>query len=134
MAGGAWEYQASYITDKANAKSAQNMVDWFDNNVDSKHKTTFIAASENISENNYNLDSNKLKYGIGIWETSNTGSGQDSWNGEYSYFLDEGYPFEGRGCSCASSGSAGLFYFNGGGRGLEAAQTTFRPVLWKVQS
>ncbi len=125
MAGGAWEYQASYMTDKekANKGWAQNMVEWFDENVDKEHKTTYTAStSSNIEVYKINND----KYGNGVWETSNNLS--TYWFGKDFVFVRNASPFEFRGGAFFYGSSAGIFSFSAA-EGTSYTYSGFRPVL-----
>ena len=73
-------------------------------------------SSSDGNTNNYSVYSGKKSttYGFGdaILETSTTGAGSNSWNGDYSYFSHTSYPFFIRGGSCGDSSVAGLFTFS----------------------
>ena len=122
MAGGAWEYQASYLNE-----ISSTYTNYFNTNVPAQHKVTYAGTSADRTEN-YNLEANKAQYGNALWETSNGASGTNSWNGDYSNFVYSAYPFVLRGGYFNDGSTAGLFCFSysTGGTG---AFYGFRPVL-----
>ena len=135
LSGGAWEYVAAYITNN----NAKNNGTYF-TCVDGDKKKELIKTStpyatvypcnldNDTNQGNYDaykavansIDGNEInvnRYGDAILETSEYGSGNNSWNGDYSNFPYAGNPFFLRGGSYYGGGDAGVFYFsisNGG--------------------
>ena len=134
MAGGSWEYQASYLNGVSKTHT-----NYFNDNVPAKHKITYAGTREtgSMTENGVTADGryfnyldNKEKYGNALWETSNgaAGGGQNSWNGDYSNFVCATAPFMLRGGYFDYSSGAGLFCF-GSLTGGTSTYYGFRPVL-----
>ena len=101
-------YGQSYANTTTNANGYQTL--------STKWATVYQYNSSNDSNtNNYSsyLGKKSETYGFGdaVLETSTTGSGSTSWNGDYSYFLYTSGPFFGRGGYCNDSSDAGLFAF-----------------------
>ena len=109
MSGGAWEYMASYLKDVQKTDSEYNY-DYVKlmNDLKSKYTTGYLGASSNRTEN---YKTNTHMYGDGVWETSNGGEGQSSWNKDSSNFPYLVYPFFERGGYFSCSGNAGVFCF-----------------------
>ena len=102
-------YGQSYANTTANANGYQTL--------STKWATVYpYNSSSDGNTNNYSVYSGKKStiYGFGdaVLETSATGSGSTSWNGDYSYFPDTSYPFFKRGGCYNDSSGAGLFAFN----------------------
>ena len=131
MAGGAWEYQSSYLTNESTVDS----VTWYSNiaNVPLINKTSYVGGTNNKSDN-YTL--NKATYGNMLYETSADGSGTTSWNGDFSEFLyssgDNNYIFRVTGGGFYTSAGDlprnGIFCFHGH-NGDGAGGHTCRPTL-----
>ena len=138
MAGGAYEYQASYLS----GVTGNSYVTYF-NGLDNYHKTTYAGTRDagNMTENEVTADGryfnyldNKEKYGNALWETSNLGTageGYTSWNGDSSYFVGASAPFVMRGGGFTNGSTAGLFYFNNNS-GDGWTRGGFRPVVVSV--
>ena len=121
--GGEWEWTAGYIGTTGNhEKYGGNLKE-----ESSKYKTKYEGTSwsELI---NYSTSPNQIRLGEAIWEISNAGSGTSSWNGEYSTFLSENYPFLVRGGEWDQNSYAGIFSFSTDG-GYGNFRIGFRPVL-----
>ena len=141
MSGGTWERSASLVNNgnsrlnefgsslmyslKDGKSSEYVTVYETDTSVDN---TGVSWTDENLlktSEANYKKNT---KYGDAIKETSTAGTGNTSWNGDYSYFAGLYNPFFIRGGSCWGRSGAGLFCFHrdGGNGGYDSG---FRSVL-----
>lgn len=121
MAGGAWEYTASYVdigSTALNKNGASLAVS------DNKYKDTYINYSQ--SEN---------KSGDAIWETSTSGSSSSntSWHSDWSIMPDLSYPFFIRGGGNDTDGiKAGTFAFSkssGENSVVTDKNIGFRPVI-----
>lgn len=141
MSGGLWEYCTAYIaTGHANLKSNGKSVTYETvNNSDvlktqstkyttvypynnPEHSTFATAQQQNYSQNT------KI-YGDAVRETSNAGTGNNSWNGDYSLFVAQNYTFIQPGGGWGTGNNQqGLFCF---GREIGDAlyDSGFRPVL-----
>ena len=137
MAGGAWEYTASYLENgyikepgTDGAVSNNNRYSYGDVLIKGANKAKFnyIVANTDDATNNYRA--NKEKYGDAIYETSNNSisNWDDGWNAEFSQFLSVDTPFMMRGGDYGSSSLAGLYAFRGNS-GEPATNCSFRPVL-----
>ena len=135
MAGGSWEYQASYLNGVNNTN-----ITTFNSYVPLKHKTTLTGTrtNNNFTENGvtangkyFNYLDNKGVYGNAVYETSKLvtgGEGSNSWNSDYSDFVYPSYPFVMCGGSFVSKAGAGLFSFDNSA-GVGGISHGFRPVL-----
>ena len=138
MSGGVWERTAGYtangnwnlvgcgasLTDSRQRTTSTKYVTVYPHNADDKDNTS--KTIDQLSQANY--EQNKYIYGDAIRETSTSGTGSTSWNGDYSYFSALYNPFTLRGGNFWSGSDAGLFAFyrtNGVGIYLDG----FRPVL-----
>ena len=130
LSGGAWEYVASYITN--NNENLSTYGGSFATATSStKYATVYPYNSSSDSDtNNYNeyKKSATSRYGDAILETSSSGSGRTSWNGDYSYFPYTSYLFFIRGGICNDGASAGVFCFGSYGGNNELGYS-FRAVL-----
>ena len=102
-------YGQSYANTTANANGYQTL--------STKWATVYPYNSSSDSyTNNYSVYSGKKSttYGFGdaVLETSTTGSGSPSWNGDYSYFPLTSGPFFRRGGYYGDTSGAGLFAFD----------------------
>ena len=135
MSGGVWERTAGYISngnwnlngygssftkDKVSTKYATV----YPHNADDKDNTS--KTIDQLSQANY--EQNKYIYGDAIRETSMSGTGSTSWNGDYSYFPALDSPFTRRGGDFWGGSGAGLFFFNRS-HGSSGYVDGFRPVL-----
>ena len=115
MAGGSWEYMASYLENATNTY-ATNFKKF-----NTKYQTTYKGTGETSSteDRTANYEANKEMYGDAVWETSNGANGGYSWNGDYSCFPSLTIPFFMRGGHFSYGSSAGVFYFisDAGGSG-----------------
>ena len=146
MSGGVWERTAGYISngnwnlngygssftkDKVSTKYAT--VYPRDASQDDSSKSYDTSTTEKFNQvyttlSTANYKTNKYIYGDAIRETSTSGTGSTSWNGDYSYFPALYYPFTVRGGSLWNGSAAGLFYFNRAG-GYSRYYIGYRPVL-----
>ncbi len=118
-------YGQSYANTTANANGYQTL--------STKWATVYpYNSSSDGNTNNYSVYSGKKStiYGFGdaVLETSTTGSGSTSWNGDYSYFPYTSVPFFKRGGFSYDTSNAGLFAFYFG-HGDPAFYDGFRSVL-----
>ena len=135
MSGGVWERTAGYISngnwnlngygssftkDKVSTKYATV----YPHNTDDKDNTS--KTIDQLSQANY--EQNKYIYGDAIRETSTSGTGSTSWNGDYSFFPALYAPFTVRGGNLWDGSGAGLFHFYRAG-GNSVYSFGFRPVL-----
>lgn len=137
MAGGAWEYVASYVENgyvkelgADGAISNNNRYTHGDVLIKGANKTKFnyaVASTDNAT-NNYGV--NKNKYGDAIYEVSSNSvsNWDDSWNAEFSQFLSADMPFMIRGGAYDNASLAGMYAFNANS-GEPATNCSFRPVL-----
>ena len=117
MNGCVWEYVAGYLNNTDGATS-RNTYGASLMSVAAKYKTIYTATSSTENQaNQYAATNVATRYGDAVKETSTTGSGSTSWNGDYSYFPFSGGPFFVRGGFCAGGASAGLFAFDGSNGG-----------------
>ena len=130
--GGAYEYVASYIANNQMeyghqfASNAGTLGSKNDKKESTKYATVYkYNTTLDSDQNNYDLNLNKV-FGDGTTETSTSGTGVNSWQSAYSYFVSASYPFFVRGGSYDGS-SAGSFYFDYN-RGNSYSVNGFRPV------
>ena len=117
MAGGSWEYMASYLENATNTYATKFKT------FNAKYQTSYKGdgASSSTEDRTANYEANKEMYGDAVWETSNGANGGYSWNGDYSNFPSLTGPFFLRGGNFSYGGDAGVFYFGysaGGGNAL----------------
>ena len=138
MSGGVWERTAGYtangnwnlvgygasLTDSRQRTTSTKYVTVYPHNADDKDNTS--KTIDQLSQANY--EQNKYIYGDAIRETSTSGTGSTSWNGDYSYFPALYAPFAIRGGSLWDGSLAGLFCF-GCADGNSNYHIGFRPVL-----
>ena len=109
LAGGAWEYVASYLTSGTN-----EYVTYF-KTLQSREKQEYAGTGEITTEGRKaNYHTNSEKYGDAIWETSSDDAGNElnlSWNSDCAIFPGISHPFFLRGGSFDYVNSAGLFAF-----------------------
>ena len=138
MSGGVWERTAGYtangnwnlvgygasLTDSRKRTTSTKYVTVYPHNADDKDNTS--KTIDQLSQANY--EQNKYIYGDAIRETSMSGTGPTSWNGDYSYFPALHGPFTVRGGYLWNGSGAGLFSFH---RvvGYSNFDFGFRPVL-----
>ena len=125
MSGGTWERSASLVNNgnsrlnefgsslmyslKDGKSSEYVTVYETDTSVDN---TGVLWTEENILKTNEANYKKNTKYGDAIKETSTAGTGNTSWNGDYSYFAGLSYPFFVRGGAYWGRSGAGLFSFS----------------------
>ena len=124
LSGCIWERTAAYIsngTTNLNAYGSSYANTTANTNgyltLSTKYATVYPYNSSSDSDtNNYSAYSEKklTTYGFGdaVLETSTSGSGTTSWNGDYSNFAHTTRPFFGRGGLCGDSSTAGTFAFS----------------------
>ena len=138
MSGGVWERTAGYtangnlnlvgygasLTDSRQRTTSTKYVTVYPHNTDDKDNTS--KTIDQLTQANY--EQNKYIYGDAIRETSMSGTGSTSWNGDCSYFPALNAPFTIRGGDLWGGSAAGLFSFDrtAGGSGYAYG---FRPVL-----
>ena len=141
MSGGTWERSASLVNNgnsrlnefgsslmyslKDGKSSEYVTVYETDTSVDN---TGVSWTDENLLKTNEANYKKNTKYGDAIKETSTAGTGNTSWNGDYSYFAGLYDPFFVRGGRYWDRGGAGLFYFYRGD-GNSTYYAGFRSVL-----
>ena len=141
MSGGTWERSASLVNNgnsrlnefgsslmyslKDGKSSEYVTVYETDTSVDN---TGVSWTDENLLKTNEANYKKNTKYGDAIKETSTAGTGNTSWNGDYSYFAGLYYPFFVRGGRYWDRSGAGLFYFHRSG-GNSHYSDGFRSVL-----
>ena len=141
MSGGTWERSASLVNNgnsrlnefgsslmyslKDGKSSEYVTVYETDTSVDN---TGVSWTDENLLKTNEANYKKNTKYGDAIKETSTAGTGNTSWNGDYSYFAGLSGPFFARGGIYWDRSGAGLFSFyrNGGNSHYSGG---FRSVL-----
>ena len=138
MSGGVWERTAGYtangnwnlvgygasLTDSRQRTTSTKYVTVYPHNADDKDNTS--KTIDQLSQSNY--EQNKYIYGDAIRETSTSGTGSTSWNGDYSCFPALGSPFTERGGYLWNGSNAGLFSFHRSD-GSITCNDGFRPVL-----
>ena len=146
MSGGTWERTAGYIANRNSNLKGYGASFTHDGDTlkttSTKYATVYPHDStkdnpelglswteENINNaGKANYPQNKYIFGDAIRETSTSGIGTSSWNGDYSYFPGLSSPFVMRGGGYWDGAGAGPFYFsrtNGDG----GYNDGFRPVL-----
>lgn len=118
MAGGSWEYMASFLESGADSSYADEMRAKSDTEKAYMEMYAGNGQTSSSEDRQANYDANSQKYGDAIYETSshwNSISG--SWNSDYSCFPYLTYPFFVRGGVYYYTTSAGVFAFNSGAGG-----------------
>ena len=124
MSGGSWECVAAYLNngsvnlDIPDDTAGSNIADYY--------KNIYNIGDPEGQENNYNVSANS--YGDAMYETSASGTEKNSWNGDYSTFLETSKEFLLRGGGNSDKDGAGIFCFypmTAEGRN----DFSFRPVL-----
>ena len=119
MAGGSWEYMASFLENGADSSYADEMRAKSDTEKAYMEMYAGNGQTSSSEDRQANYDANSQKYGDAIYETSshwNSISG--SWNSDYSNFPYLTNPFFIRGGNFINSPDAGVFAFvhtTGGG-------------------
>ena len=132
LSGGVWERTAGYVNNGNNRLTAYGKSVVANGDTSTKYATVYPHKSpenSNIdiaSGENYKL--NTKIFGDAVRETSTSGTGSISWNGDYSYFPSLDCPFFLRGGSYNGGSSAGLFCFYRDS-GSSYYRDGFRPVL-----
>jgi hypothetical protein len=115
MAGGVYEYTASYINNNTPNLSlnGSSLI-----NADAKYKNVYTVGVKDNWSNNYAASANN--YGDAVYETSSEAIGSTSWYGDYSYMPGSTIPFFIRGGDKGSGNNGGTgggpfnFYRNSG--------------------
>ena len=141
MSGGTWERSASLVNNgnsRLNEFGSSLMYSLKDGKsseyvtiyeTDTSVDNTGVSwTDENLLKTNEANYKKNTKYGDAIKETSTAGTGNTSWNGDYSYFAGLYYPFVLRGGRCWDRSGAGLFCFVRYG-GYSSYDSGFRSVL-----
>ncbi len=121
LSGGAWEYIAAYIDNgyeglKTNGGGSDKDIYGSRN---SKYKTVYenddIDKAQNYSQeySNKHYALTLKRRGDAIYESSNSGYGNDAWNLNASFFPQNDIPFFIRGGDYRGASGMGLFSFNG---------------------
>ena len=136
LSGGAWEYVSAYI-DNGYYGLADNggttSEDLYGSN-NSKYKTIYPHNSNDDGddyEERYSLDNFSLVYryrGDALFETSDSGFGNDSFDNNTAYYLQSDIPYLIRGGDYNSGMGAGIFSYNGYS-GASNSSESFRVVL-----
>ena len=110
MSGGAYEYVAAYVDN-----GHDNLTTYGSSlvNADAKYKDVYSKESSDSYSNNYAVSTPENgHYGDAVWETSNSGTGLNSWYSDYSHFPNDDSPFFRRsGDYYNSDSNVGVFYF-----------------------
>lgn len=127
LSGGTWERVAAYI-DNGNPNLGKGSA--LINSTVVAHKDVYVSNEDSTLDVVINAQRNYDRlttYGDSLWEISTRGTGNSSWNGDYSVFPAGDDPFFTRGCAYFYCGFAGVFSFsvlNG-----EGNIHSFRPTL-----
>ena len=108
LSGGVWERTAGFISE-----TTGNYVTYggeLKGEVD-KYRSKYAGTSATDTEN-YLVSPNPIRVGEAIWETSNSGTDSNSWNGDCSFFPFSSSPFFARGGDWGYGARAGLFAFH----------------------
>ncbi len=136
LVGGAWEYIAAYIDNGyvGLAENGGSSEDDIYGSRNSKYKLVYPHDSRDLgvdydrinSINNYSLI---YRYrGDALYETSDSGYGNDGWGTNIAYFMQSDIPYLIRGGDYNSTIGAGIFSFNGYS-GASNSGESFRVVL-----
>ena len=135
MSGGAWEYVAAYVNNSY-VQSGQELYTYGQSLIDSvnagntKYADVYSVGSSDSYSNNYAVSNPENgHYGDAIYETSNVGTGMNSWYNEYSYFPDTSFPFFDRGGYYNCESDAGMFCFDSGNSISYMQDASFRVVV-----
>ena len=141
MSGGTWERSASLVNNGNSRlnKFGSSLMYSLKDGKSSEYVTVYETdtsvdntgvswTDENLLKTNEANYKKNTKYGDAIKETSTAGTGNTSWNGDYSYFAGLCIPFFVRGGGCWDRSRAGLFYFLRHD-GISNYHTGFRSVL-----
>lgn len=123
LSGGLWEWAAGYIAAGDNYTAYGGNLKGENN----KYRSKYEGISQTNTEN-YKEDQNTKRIGEAIWETSISGTGKTSWNGDISYFSYTVEPFFIRGGSWGITAAAGTFAFISA-PGCCYYNIGFRPVI-----
>ena len=134
LSGGSYEYVASYVNNGNSSLSSYagtTKEDLYGADAEERgkstaYKTVYKVGSSDSDSNNYSAN-NGVK-GDAVYETSNSYSGSNSWNGDYSCFPYSGGPVFLRGGYYGSGSNAGAFSFYSS-LGNSDGYMSFRPVL-----
>ena len=142
LSGCVWERVSAYITNGNSNLSAYGSSYVAKTTADgngyktlsTKYATVYPYNTSNDGNtynwNRYNsLKTSTYGYGDAVLETSTSGSGSTSWNGDHSYFPNSSYAFFVRGGSFDNSTHAGMFNFHYMSYGIPTNTSGFRVVL-----
>ena len=125
MAGGAWEYMASFLEDGTTSWAIN-----FKNNIAEKYRTMYAGdgATTVDSDKTINYEANSQIYGDAVWETSANGVPQNqAWNGDFTNFPCLASPFIHRGNYFELGSWIGVFAFSYW-TGNVFIYSSFRPI------
>ena len=122
MSGGIWEYLAGYVPNYRLSEAQNTNL----NAANAKYKDIYTLSGGDTPAQNYDLNTNR--YGDALYETSTSGQGSNSWDGDYSGYPAGANPILSRGGHSSSGSGAGLFSTTGAS-GLESNSIGFRPVI-----
>ena len=125
LSGGVWERTAAYTAnDNDNlTKNGKSLLynESRTNETSTKYTTVYAHSSDDkkgtnigideLSQKNYDMETNKKRFGNAMKETSTDGIGSTSWYGDYSYFVGLSRPFSSKGGGWSYGFRAGLFSF-----------------------
>ena len=135
LSGGVIENIAGYINNGNNNLRTYGSSVIVGGDTSTKYATVYPYKNDENSnldtacgDNYIYYKNNGNMYGDAIGETSTSGTGSSSWNGDYSIFPGVDFPFTARGGNQWGSSEAGLFSFDHTD-GVNASTYGFRPVL-----
>ncbi len=112
MAGGSWEYMASFLSNGTSSYATTMKGDnYTDTEKSYMEKYAGNGQTSSLEDRQANYDANSQKYGDAIYETSSAGARSTSWNADYSNFPYLTNPFFIRGGNFIHSPNAGVFAF-----------------------
>lgn len=124
LSGGSFEWTAGYIVTAGDYETYGGSLKGESNKY--KNKYEGISSTDTV---NYSTNPNPTRLGEAIWETSSSGTGSNSWNGDHSGFCRTNSPFLIRsGASYNSANGAGIFSY-ARDHGHCHFYIGFRPVL-----
>ncbi|MBR3134054.1 MAG: hypothetical protein IKG56_01160 [Clostridia bacterium] len=134
LSGGSWEYVSAFVNN-GTPMSVVYGKNLLENSKNNKYITVYNNDKSDIGINKYdkkyadaNFLMNTLLRGDAVFETSNNGYGNYSWETNTSYYVQQDVPFFVRGGDLSSGAGAGLFSYNGSSGQASVAQG-YRVVL-----
>lgn len=127
MSGGNWEFMASGLTDYIDNGNSYTAALKTVSGFSEKLVDRYAGTSE-TNTTNYEEEKNRLRYGDAVYEISLTGTENNSWNGNYSYFLETGIQFTVRGGAVKHNSYVGIMGF-GRAYGTTGSDTRFPTSL-----